>query len=51
MKGAFVPDLCFFFAREVQAADLAVLVVENFLAVGEERVTGKKIARENGFLI
>src|SRR4029077_4962502 len=36
---------------EVQAADLAVLVVENFLAVGEEGVTGKKIARENGFLI
>ena len=37
--------------RQVQAADFAVLVVENFLAVREEGISRKKIARENSFLI
>ena len=37
--------------RQVQAADFAVLVVEDFLAVREEGISRKKIARENSFLI
>src|SRR5262249_52505027 len=42
----------FFFAgRDVQAVKFSVVGVDDFLAAGEKRIAGKKIAREAGFLI